>query len=157
MATHLWLLWTDSAVGCCCWAGVGDWSDAALLWNRSNTALGELLWVCSRSAARARILLLQVVGVAIAASCGLWDVWNDLHAAWNNSGWATAAGSVGGSGWTSKTRGKLLKQSGGDVVCGDVHGVCDTKYDQRPLAREWEAGVGSVQLGAGLLLDLLDA
>lgn len=101
--------------------------------------------------------MLKVVGMAVAASCRVWDVWDNLHTAWDNSSWAAAAGSIGGCGWAAETCGELLKESGGDVVGGDVDGVCDTEDDKGPLRREWEVLIRRVESCAGLLLDLLDA
>lgn len=159
VTAHLWLLWTDTAVCSSSWAtAISDWSNTTLYWDWSRANLWVcLLWIWSRTAASARIVVLQVMGVAVAASRRVWDVWDNLHAAWDNASWAAAAGSVGGCGWAAETGGELLEESGGDIVGGDVDGVCDTEDDEGPLRREWEVLVGRVESCSRLLLDFLDA
>lgn len=155
---HLWLLWSNAGVGGGLWATVCDWSGGgALLWNWSSS-LGSI-WCLgwSWSAARAWVVLLHVASLAIAASCRLWDVWDNLHATWDNASWATLTGSICGCGWTTESGGELIHESGCDVVCGNVDGVSDTEDDEGSLAGKWQVHVGGVELGARLLLDLLDA
>ena len=155
---HLWLLWSDAGVGCCLWAPVCDWRSGALLWDWCSSGLGSiwcLVWCWS--AAGAWVVLLHVAGVTVAATCGLWDVWNNLHATWDNASWATLAGSICRCGWTTESGSELVHEGGSDVVCGDVDGVCYTEDNEGSLAGKWQVHVGGVELGAGLLLDLLDA
>ena len=101
--------------------------------------------------------MLHVAGLAVAAACRLWDVWNNLHATWDNASWAALTSSISRCGWTTESGGELIHKGGSDVVCGDVDGIGYTEDDEGSLAGEWEVHVGGVELGAGLLLDLLDA
>ena len=104
-----------------------------------------------------RVMSPEGVWVTVLATSRLRNVRHDLHATWNCSSRATAPGSVSGSCWSTETFSKLLDESHGNVIRGNVYGISNTENDKRPLGRQLKAGVRGVETGARRFLDLANA
>ena len=90
-------------------------------------------------------------------TCGLRDIWHDLHATRNNASRGTTASGISRSCSASEAVRQLLHQGAAHVISGNVNGICDTQDDQRTLGGERETRIGSVQTSAGGFLNLTDA
>ena len=100
------------------------------------------------------VVALEVVWVAVLAASRLGHIRHHLHAARNCPGGSTAASSIGRGCRATESLSQLLHQSYGDIVGCDVHGIGNTKDNQRTLGRERETGIGGIQARTGGLLDL---
>lgn len=104
-----------------------------------------------------RVVPPEGVGVTVLTTSRLRDVRHDLHATGYCSSGTTAPSSVCRSCRSSKAFSELLNEGHGDIVCGDVYGISNTKDDERPFGRQGKASIGSVQTSTGRLLYLANA
>jgi hypothetical protein len=98
-----------------------------------------------------------VVGVTHLSTNLLGNIWDNLHTTRNNALRSAVAAGVVGCRWASKSFSQLLDKCASNVVCGNVHCIGNTKYNEGTLSRKRQGGLGCVQAGARLLLDFPNA
>lgn len=133
------------------WNGLCDRSRCGLAVHIRNTVSTRC------GAVGVRVVPPEGVGMTVLTTGRLRNVRHDLHATGHCSSRTTAPSRVRRSRWSSKAFSELLNEGHGDIVCGDVYGISNTKDDERPFGRQGKASVGSVQTGTGRLLDLANA
>lgn len=102
--------------------------------------VGNSIRVCRRPL-RVVSVSAGVIWMTVLTSCGLRDVWNDLHTAGNNACWSSTSGSISGCSWAAEAFCELLNQGLAHVVGCNVDGVSNAKDYQRALSGEGETRV----------------
>ena len=107
------------------------------------------LWVVGVSAG--------VIWMTVLTSCGLRDVWNNLHTTGNDACWSSTAGSISGCGWAAEAFCELLNQGLAHVVGRNVDSVSNTKDYKRAFGGEGKTRVRGVKARSRSFLDLTNA
>jgi hypothetical protein len=96
------------------------------------------------------------VWVSHLAADVLWNVWNDLHATWNDTLRTAVTHCVGRSCWSTEALCELLNQRAADIVGCDVDGISNAKDNKGAFGREGEARLGSIESSTGSFLNFTD-
>lgn len=82
--------------------------------------------VC-RGTLRLVIVSFVIVWVSILTTCGLRNIWDDLHASWNNASRSATSGSVSRSCRSAKSFSQLLYKGLSDIISRNMDCISNTK------------------------------
>lgn len=83
-----------------------------------------------------RVVSAEVLRVTILTTDRLWDIWNNLHAAWDDTCRSTTSRGVSRGSWAPESLSQLLNQGDSNIVGCDMYCVSNTQDNKGSFSRK---------------------